>query len=64
MKKREDEISEEDQMLINNICNAWPENVSQSNIWDSELRNQLKNNKCSEDSLNKRRSEVNICLLL
>jgi len=57
MKKREDEISEEDQMLINNICNAWPENVSQSNIWDSELRNQLKNNKCSEDSLNKRRSE-------
>lgn len=60
MEKRINEISENDQQLINNICNLWPENVAQSNIWDSKLRENLKNNKCSEDSLNKRRSEVSI----
>lgn len=58
MEKRINEISENDQQLINNICNLWPENVAQSNIWDSKLRENLKNNKCSEDSLNKRRSEA------
>jgi len=57
MKKREDEISEENQKLINDICCLWPENVSESDIWDSKLRDQLKNNKCSENLLNKRRSE-------
>jgi len=58
MEKRVSEIPELDQQLIDNICNSWPENVAISEIWDNELRENLNNNKCSEDSLNKRRSEV------
>ncbi|OUM63682.1 hypothetical protein PIROE2DRAFT_21942, partial [Piromyces sp. E2] len=57
MEKRITEIPKSDQQLINNICNSWPENVAQSKIWDSELRDNLKKYKCSEESLNKRRSE-------
>ncbi|ORX59994.1 POP1-domain-containing protein [Piromyces finnis] len=57
MEKRNSEIPEQDQQLINEICNHWPENVARSNIWNSELRESLKNNKCTEDSLNKRRSD-------
>lgn len=58
MEKRISEISEKDQNEINKICNKWPDNVAFSSIWDGELRKSLNNNKCTEDSLNKRRNEV------
>ncbi|ORY32347.1 POP1-domain-containing protein [Neocallimastix californiae] len=57
MEKRISEISEKDQNEINKICNKWPDNVAFSSIWDGELRKSLNNNKCTEDSLNKRRNE-------
>jgi len=57
MEKRVNDISEKDQQLINDICNQWPENVAYSDIWNDKLRNYLKDNKCTEDSLNKRRSK-------
>ncbi|KAI9278106.1 NUC188 domain-containing protein [Sporodiniella umbellata] len=54
---RSNQLSDQEQLAVQTLLEAWPEGVSDCALWDAEVRERLMSEKSSEHQLNERRAQ-------